>query len=225
MTTVSACGSRSWRQSKISAIGTSLEPSNRERENSHGSRTSSRIGSSPRSSFSFSSRGLTFLWSGSCKSSFSLGLMFVVDDETAGGESFELLDHDAVVRVIQIRPQVVGGAQADKETVRIALGPSAEVLPNGEVHDVGDTALQVPNVREEVLDVLRRRVVVYREEHQMVYQVLLPGFCARLARELINRVHKSTKWPPEAPYLPLPPVAPLGLVILVVVYARVTAPH
>ena len=145
------------------------------RENSHGSRLPSGSLLAPVELLLQFARGDVLIVRPLQGISFSLGLVVVVDDEAAGGEGVELLDHGVVVGVIQVRSQVVGGSQADEETVRVALGPPAEVLADGEVHDVGCCLLF--RLLERGLDVLLLRVVIYRDNPD-VSKSFSPVFCA-----------------------------------------------
>src|SRR5215216_6956815 len=157
MTTVFASRSSSGRRSGISSIGISFEPSMRARVNSQGSLTSSRAGSSPRSSRSLSSRGVMPLYPGSPTSKCPFRVRARVDEETARG-GIELLHNGKVLRVLEVGPQVVPRPETDEEPVGVSPTPLAEVLANREVHDVRAAVTERSEAQNEVVHFFRRRV-------------------------------------------------------------------
>jgi hypothetical protein len=81
-----------------------------------------------------------------------------------------------VVRVLQVSLQVVCGLEANEETVGVAAGARAEVLPDREVNDPWDGIFQAPERGDEVLDIFGRGVLSGRQEHEVVdHELSSPG--------------------------------------------------
>src|SRR5215210_2292193 len=73
----------------------------------------------------------------------ALGLVVVVDDEAARGGSVELVVDGLMLGVLEVSSQVVRRPETDEEPVGVVPASPAEVLADGEVHDVRNAAPQV----------------------------------------------------------------------------------